>query len=384
MTKITMPYDKLEYYKILEVTAQSSEEEIRQKYRDLAKFWHPDHNSNPNAIDKFQKISAAFEILKDRKSRLKYMLLSLIYEKENFPDMNALCLLRNMHGQEDLNLRAFPLTEVTGKGLLHKTISKVYYCSQYEAAGVVSNITKHNWIYGFLGLTALFVNCKALISNILRIDDKKANFTLLIHNALVYESEEKKEEAKTLALLAQQYAAKEELVYLKQFLDSLHEYNSLAVKKWNFKKLVRIQLFYPLVVLLAGVLISGIFFLKRIEQANLSKTNLKETVVFNNGEETFNDVTVAKIFDIPVDVFDKQKLYHVIETTEAMHGADTGFDVYRTIEKGTTVRITGYTVDQNWYRVMFDNGEMAFIEQKKLQQGIGNAIPLWSKIYKEE
>ena len=184
MTKITMPYDKLEYYKILEVTAQSSEEEIRQKYRDLAKFWHPDHNSNPNAIDKFQKISAAFEILKDRKSRLKYMLLSLIYEKENFPDMNALCLLRNMHGQEDLNLRAFPLTEVTGKGLLHKTISKVYYCSQYEAAGVVSNITKHNWIYGFLGLTALFVNCKALISNILRIDDKKANFTLLIHNAL--------------------------------------------------------------------------------------------------------------------------------------------------------------------------------------------------------
>ena len=33
---------------------------------------------------------------------------------------------------------------------------------------------------------------------------------------------------------------------------------------------------------------------------------------------------------------------------------------------------------------MFDNGEMAFIEASKLKKGIGNDIPLWSKIYKNE
>lgn len=384
MNKIALAYDKLKYYDILGVTADSSEEEIRQKYRELAKRWHPDHNPDSSAIDKFQKISAAFDVLKDSKSRLKYMLLSFIYDKENFPDMNALCLLRNMHGQEDVNLRAFPLTEVTGKGLSHKTIHKVYYCSPYEAVGVISNITRHNWIYGFLGVTALFANCNALIKNILQINDKKANLNLFIHNALVYEAEGKKEEAKTLALLAEQQASKEAAVYLRQFISSLQDCNALSVKKWNFKKLVSLQLFYPLIVLCACLLIGGTLYLKKIEQTNSFKTNLKEVVVFNNGEKTFSDVAVAKIFDIPVDVSDKQKLYHVIEKTEARHGADSGFDVYKTIEAGTTVRITGYTVDQNWYRVMFDNGEMAFIEQKKLQQGIGNEIPLWSKIYKED
>ena len=39
--------------------------------------------------------------------------------------------------------------------------------------------------------------------------------------------------------------------------------------------------------------------------------------------------------------------------------------------------------DKKWYRVMFDSGEMAFIEADKLAKGIGNEIPLWSKIYKE-
>jgi len=54
------------------------------------------------------------------------------------------------------------------------------------------------------------------------------------------------------------------------------------------------------------------------------------------------------------------------------------------VKEGTTVRITGYTVDKMWLRVMFDDGEMAFIEADKLAPGIGNEIPLWSKIYKEK
>ena len=66
-----------------------------------------------------------------------------------------------------------------------------------------------------------------------------------------------------------------------------------------------------------------------------------------------------------------------------MHGADKSFDVFATVASGTTVRLTGYTGDKKWYRVMFDSGEMAFIEADKLKQGIGNEIPLWSKIYKE-
>ena len=55
-------YDRLGYYKILEIEPSASEEVIRQKYRDLAKFWHPDYNNDSRAISMFQKISVAYEI----------------------------------------------------------------------------------------------------------------------------------------------------------------------------------------------------------------------------------------------------------------------------------------------------------------------------------
>lgn len=377
-------FDSLEYYKILEASPETSEDELRQKYRELAKFWHPDHNTDPKAVDIFQKISIAYDVLKDAKLRLKYTLLSMIYNKDNFPDMSALCVLRNMHGQEDLNLRAFRLVEVTGKGLKQNIINKIYYLSQYEATGVIGGIARHNWLYGFWGFGAFFANIKAIVQNITKINSKRENLGLMLHNALAYEAEGKKDEAATLAVLAKGYANSDELIYINQYLAELDSKSLFSVKKWNFGKLKKIQLFYPAALIFGIFLIFGGFYLRDFEKSNKEAVKIKQVVVFKNGQKMFSDVAVAKIFDIPVDVYDKQRLYHVIKETQAMHGADKGFDVYKTVEAGTTVRFTGYTADKKWFRVMFDNGEMAFIEADKLQQGIGNEIPLWSKIYKEE
>ena len=231
-----LKYDSLDYYKVLGVSPETPEEELRQKYRDMAKFWHPDHNNSPDAVDMFQKISAAYDVLKESQTRLAYTLLSIIYGKENFPDMNALLVLRNMHGQEDLNMRAFHLTEVTGKGLGHNKIDKIYYCSLYEAAGVIGRITRHNWLYGFWGISAFFVNIAAIIQNINHINARKENLNLLLHNALAYNAEGKKKEAATLAALARDYANKDEMPYLNQYLQTLSDYTPLGVKKWNFGK----------------------------------------------------------------------------------------------------------------------------------------------------
>lgn len=376
-------YDSLGYYKILGITPFSSEEDLRQKYRELAKFWHPDHNTSPDAVDMFQKLSVAYDELKDDKNRLKYTLLSSIYNQNNFPNMDAICIIRNMHWQEDLNLRAFRLKEITGKGITHSCIDKVYYCSQYEASGVVAQITKHNWMCGFWGITAIFANIGALISNFTNINNKRDNFLLCLHNSLVCDMNGKKEEALTLALLAKEYASKEVLPFLNKYIDSFGDTPKLSVKGWNFSKLKRIQLFYPFMLVIALFLIFGGIYLTKFENNRKNGTGVKEVVVFSDGKKTFSDVAVAKIFDIPVNVYDREKLFHVKEDTNAMHGADESFDVYKTIEKGTTVRITGQTIDNKWLRVMFDNGEMAFIKADKLEKGIGNEIPLWSKIYKE-
>src|SRR4051812_39091940 len=59
-----------DYYKILEVSPLSSQEEIKQAYRKLALKFHPDVNSTSE--DKFLEISEAYRILGKESSRRNY------------------------------------------------------------------------------------------------------------------------------------------------------------------------------------------------------------------------------------------------------------------------------------------------------------------------
>lgn len=65
-----------DYYKILGVSKNASEKEIKQAYRKLARTYHPDVNpNNKNAEKKFKEINEAYEVLKDSEKRKKYDLL---------------------------------------------------------------------------------------------------------------------------------------------------------------------------------------------------------------------------------------------------------------------------------------------------------------------
>jgi len=62
-----------EYYKILEVEEDASEEEIKLAYRRLAKKYHPDLNkTDPKAKEKFIKLHEAYETLSDPQKRKFY------------------------------------------------------------------------------------------------------------------------------------------------------------------------------------------------------------------------------------------------------------------------------------------------------------------------
>jgi len=63
---------KEDYYKSLGAEKGASKSELKKKYFDLAKKYHPDVNKEKGAEERFKKISEAYEVLQDDQKRQQY------------------------------------------------------------------------------------------------------------------------------------------------------------------------------------------------------------------------------------------------------------------------------------------------------------------------
>jgi len=63
---------KRDYYTVLGVDRQATEEEIKKAFRRLARQYHPDVNKSPDAEARFKEINEAYEVLSDREKRAMY------------------------------------------------------------------------------------------------------------------------------------------------------------------------------------------------------------------------------------------------------------------------------------------------------------------------
>jgi molecular chaperone DnaJ len=65
--------NKRDYYEVLGVSKDASENDIKLAYRRLARKYHPDVNkTDPNAKDKFIEVQEAYEVLSDPEKRRNY------------------------------------------------------------------------------------------------------------------------------------------------------------------------------------------------------------------------------------------------------------------------------------------------------------------------
>jgi DnaJ-class molecular chaperone len=72
----------MNFYDILQLNSNCSKQEIKQKYFMLAKQYHPDKNSAPDAKEKFIAIRNAYEILSDDTRRKYYDEMTLDQQTE--------------------------------------------------------------------------------------------------------------------------------------------------------------------------------------------------------------------------------------------------------------------------------------------------------------
>ena len=63
---------KRDYYEVLGVSKTATQEEIKKAYRQLAKKYHPDVSTEPNAEEKFKEVQEAYDNLGDETKRRQY------------------------------------------------------------------------------------------------------------------------------------------------------------------------------------------------------------------------------------------------------------------------------------------------------------------------
>ena len=84
-----------DYYKILNISTNASESEIKKQYRKMSLQYHPDKNNGDD--EKFKEINEAFEILSDAQKRQTYdFQRNLNSDMNNFPINDELENLFNM------------------------------------------------------------------------------------------------------------------------------------------------------------------------------------------------------------------------------------------------------------------------------------------------
>lgn len=120
------------FYDILEISKNASQEEIKKAYRRLSLKYHPDKNPDSGAVEKFQDVSEAYETLSDKTKREEYDNPSQsggVMNEEDIHNLFNNIFFGGMPGMRrggmhemggmnmgSVNMRSFPMNDIFDEG----------------------------------------------------------------------------------------------------------------------------------------------------------------------------------------------------------------------------------------------------------------------------
>ena len=58
-----------DYYEVMGVAREATQDEVKRAYRKLARKYHPDVSKESDAEERFKEVGEAYEVLKDTEKR---------------------------------------------------------------------------------------------------------------------------------------------------------------------------------------------------------------------------------------------------------------------------------------------------------------------------
>ena len=126
----------MDYYKILGLTKNASENEIKKSYRDLSKKYHPDKNNGND--EKFKEITEAYETLSDKQKKMNY-------------DTGNKMTIQEQREKDIMMIVNIPLKDLYKSFNLKRNIERISLCNNCDGTGYQDKVNHSCKGYGGRG-----------------------------------------------------------------------------------------------------------------------------------------------------------------------------------------------------------------------------------------